>query len=195
MVEASGERTLLRRCRVSADSRRYSACSRARRRTKSISCVLSARWVSHSSPSSTVFNGLPGAQPGTLALPSHTEMTVVKPRHLRRQPGRHMDTIGDVADGHGFFRLAVKEALPHGSGYLAVERRNGIGAAGKQEPNHGHAERLVLIGRILAAKAHQSFEANAKLITQWPEVLLNQIGRKAVVTRGARRGGGKEHLA
>ena len=65
-----------------------------------------------------------------------------------------MNAIGDMADGHRFFRLAGKEALPHGSRYLAMERRNRIGAAGKQEPEHGHAERLVMIGRILAAKAH-----------------------------------------
>src|SRR5208283_5228504 len=54
MVSASGERILSSRFRASAGSARRSACSWARRRTKSSNCAFNARCVSHSSPSSTL---------------------------------------------------------------------------------------------------------------------------------------------
>jgi hypothetical protein len=48
---------------------------------------------------------LPGARRRPLLLlPAHSEMAIVKAAHLRRQPRRNVNAIGDVADGHCVFR-------------------------------------------------------------------------------------------
>ncbi len=75
-----------------------------------------------------------------------------------------------------------------------MQRRNGIGTAGKQEPENGHAERFMMVIGMLAAKAHQPFVRNAQLFAQRAQVLLNQIGMEPVVTRRHRGVGGEDHF-
>jgi len=62
-------------------------------------------------------------------VPAFAEVSVVQTKHLRCQPGRHVDTVSDMADGNIVFGLAGIEAGPHGAGDLAVESGNGVGAA------------------------------------------------------------------
>src|ERR1700677_3648724 len=121
-------------------------------------------------------------------------MAIVEARHLRRQPGGDMDTIGDMPDGHGVFRLGGVQALPHGSGNLAVQRRDSVGAAREQEPKNGHTEGLMRIAGTLAAKAHEPLVRDAQLLAQGAQVLFNEIAVEAVVTSGYRGGGGEDHF-
>ena len=106
-----------------------------------------------------------------------------------------MDAVGDVADGHCVFGLAGIEARPHGARDFAVQRGDGVGAARKLEAEHGHAERLVLIGGMLAAEAHQVLVRDAQLVAQRAEVLFDQVGTEAVVAGGNGRVGGEDDFA
>ena len=153
MVSASGESTLPRAAMVSFDSSRRLACSSARRRTKSSTAILRLRCVSQSSPSSTFSISSQVRGIAAVALPVRAEVAVVEAAHLRRQPRRHMDAVGDVADGHCVLWSAGIEALPHGARDLAVERGDGVGAARELQAEHGHAELLAVVVGIFAAVA------------------------------------------
>ena len=76
-----------------------------------------------------------------------------------------------------------------------MQRRNRVGAAGKQEPENGHTERFMVIFGMLAAKPHQPVLRNAQLVAQRAQVLLDQIAVEPVVTRGHRGVGGEDHFA
>ena len=134
------------------------------------------RCVSQSSPSST-FSMASQVRFGAAALlPADAEMAIVEAAHLRREPRRDMDAVGDVADGHGVFRTAGIEALPHGARDFAVQRGDGIDAARELEAEDGHAERLAVIGGMFAAEAHEVFVRDAELVAQGAEVLFDEVG-------------------
>ena len=122
-------------------------------------------------------------------------MAIVKAAHLRRQPRRHVHAVGHVADGHRVFRAVGIQASPHGARNFAVQRANRIHAPRQLQAQHRHAEGLAVVRGMLAAKAHQVFVRDAQLLAQRPQVLLDQVGAEAVVTRGHRRVRGKDHLA
>ena len=93
-----------------------------------------------------------------------------------------MNAIGDVPDGNGVFCLVGIETRPHGSGYLAVEGRNGVGATREFQTQHRHAELFLMIAGILAAKCHQPFMRKPQSVAEWPKVLFDQAGIEAVMT-------------
>ena len=68
-----------------------------------------------------VFNAVPGLRRPALLLPADAEMAIVEAAHLRREPGRHVNAIGDVADGNGVFGPVGIESLPHGARNFAVQ--------------------------------------------------------------------------
>jgi hypothetical protein len=76
-----------------------------------------------------------------------------------------------------------------------VERRHRIGAPRQLQPQHGHAELFVRVGRVLAPHRHQIVEREAELIAQRPEVLLDEAFVETVVAGGDRRVRGEHHLA
>ena len=133
--------------------------------------------------------------PDARVLPAHAEVAIVKALHLRREPGRDMHAVGDVADGNGVRGLAGKERPPHLARDLAVQRRDGVGAARELQAEDGHAERFLVVGGIDAAEAHEILVSNAELLAQRPEVLLDQVRREAVVAGGHGRVGGEDDLA
>ena len=63
------------------------------------------------------------------------------------------------------------------------------------QPQNRHAERLLKIGRLLAPKAHEVLLRESQFFAQRPQMLLDQIGVEAVVTRRHRRVRRKDHLA
>jgi hypothetical protein len=76
-----------------------------------------------------------------------------------------------------------------------VQRADGIHAPRQLQAQHRHAKILLAVGGIFAAKAHQILVRNAQRIAQRPQVLLDQVGAEAVVSRRHRRVRGKDHLA
>src|ERR1039458_10690880 len=56
-----------------------------------------------------------------------------------------------------------------------MQRRNRIHAPRELQPQHGYAEWLLVVRRILAPKTHQRIVRKSQLLTQGPKVLLNQI--------------------
>ncbi len=87
-----------------------------------------------------VFDSFPDARFAAVLLPAGPEMAVVKAEHLRRQPGRHVHAVGDVADRNLVFRLARIQPRPHCARDFAVQRRYRIGAARELQAQHRHAE-------------------------------------------------------
>ena len=142
-----------------------------------------------------VLDGFPGALEPLRFCQSDAEVAIVEAGHLRRQPGGDMDAVGDVADGDGVFGAAGIEALPHGAGDFAVERGDGVGAAGELEAEHGHAEGLAVVAGMLAAEAHEVFVRDAELVAQRSEVLFDEVGAEAVVAGGDGRVGGEDDFA
>ena len=76
-----------------------------------------------------------------------------------------------------------------------MQRRDRVGAAGKQEAENGHTEWFMVILGMLAAKPHQPVLRNAQLVAQGAQVLLDQIAWEPVVTGGHRGVGGEDHFA
>ena len=58
---------------------------------------------------------------GTVLLPARTQMAIVEPGHLRRNPAWHMHSVGDVANGNFVFGLARMETLPHSARDFPVQ--------------------------------------------------------------------------
>ena len=56
-----------------------------------------------------------------MLVPAAVQMPIVKPEHLRREPGGDMHSVGDVTDGDCLLGFARVEPGPHGPGNLAVE--------------------------------------------------------------------------
>src|SRR5208282_4984757 len=152
------------------------------------------------------FNAFPSARCAALPLPADAEMTIVEAAHLRSKPRGYMNAICDVANRHGVLRLLRVKRPPHRPRNLAVQGRHRIGAAGKFEPQDRHAELFLVVVGAHASEAHQIIVREAKLITQGPQMLFDEIGIEAVVTgrdRGVRgeddfarnlaRGGHKIH--
>ena len=75
--------------------------------------------------------------------PVGAEVAVVDLAHLRREPGRHVDAVGDVADRHAIFAAIGIKRAPHRARDLAVQRGDGVGAVARLEREDRHAEGLV----------------------------------------------------
>ena len=117
-------------------------------------------------------------------VPARAEMAVVEPEHLRRQPRGHVHAVGDVADRNFVFGLPGYKPGPHGARDFAVQRRDRIGAARKLQAQHRHAELPHRdVARVFAAERHEPFVRNAERVAQRSEVLFDQVGAEAVVSR------------
>ena len=78
-----------------------------------------------------VLDPLPDASLGVVLMPTGSQVSVIKAEHLRCQPGGNMHAVGNVSDWNRVFMPAGIQPGPHGAGHLAVQSRNGIGAARK----------------------------------------------------------------
>ena len=125
---------------------------------------------------------------------SRVQVLVVKHLHRLGQPTRHVDAVGDVADGNLFFHSPGPEVRPHPPRHVTVQRAHRIGPPRKLQADHRHAEQFVLVLRFDAAEAHQLLVRDAQLLTQRAQVLFDQLAFEAVVTRGHRRVRGEHRV-
>ena len=141
-----------------------------------------------------VFDSFPDARLAAVLVPSRPQVAVVETKHLRRQPTGDVHSIGDMSNGNGVFRFAGKQPFPHGAGHAPVQRRNGIGAAGDPQAQHGQTEIFIRIGGIFPANLHQAIERKPQTIAQRAEVLFHQPGVESIVARRHGSMGGKNHF-
>ena len=120
------------------------------------------------------------------ARPVGGEVAVVELLHLAGQPAVDVHAVGDVADGDFLLDAPRPEVGPHPPRDVAVQAAHGVGPARELQPQHGHAEGLVLVLRLDAAQAHQLLERDAQLVAQRAEVLLDQAGGRSGRGRRAR---------
>ena len=95
--------------------------------------------------------------------------------------------------------MGISSSTRHGQRWAHIRRRDvavqaahGVGPARELQPEHGHAERFVLVLRLDAAQAHQLLERDAQLVAQRAEVLLDQAAVEAVVAGGHGRVRGED---
>src|SRR6202158_4498410 len=139
-------------------------------------------------PVVNVINAFPDFRLAAAQMPSRAKMTIVEAKHLRSQPGRNMDAVGNMSDGNRIFQFARKESGPHGAGDFTVQRGNCIRAPRELQAKHGHAETFVAFG-ILASQRHEIFLGKPEGLAERSEVLFDQIGIETIMAGGARRWG------
>ena len=142
-----------------------------------------------------VFNPFPDFRLAAVLVPTGAEVTVIEAKHLRRQPGGNMHAVGDVPDRNFVFGTTGIEAGPHGAGNFPVQGGHGIGPPREFQPQHRHAELLVVIAGILPSERHEAVVGKTENIAQRPQMLLHQAGSKAVMAGGHRSVGGKTNFA
>ena len=122
-----------------------------------------------------VLDSLPHAQFAAALLPARTEMPVVEPGHLRREPCRDVNAVCDVTDRHGVFASVRIEARPHRPRYLTVQGGNRIGPPGELQAEHRHAEFFVRSFQDSPGQAHQAVLRQAELVPQAVQMFLDQM--------------------
>ena len=105
-----------------------------------------------------------------------------------------MHAVGDGADGHVLHRVLVPDAVPHFARDHAVELGHTIVEPRELERQHGHAEMLGVVARVLPAKGQEHLEGQAQAPGVILEIGLDEVGRKTVVA-GRHRGVGRENRA
>ncbi len=103
-----------------------------------------------------------------------------------------MHAVGDVPDGNFFLDPPGPEVGPHPPRDVAVQVAHGVGPPRQLQPQHGHAECLVLVLRLDPAEAHQLFGGDAQFVAQRAEVLLDQVAVEAIVSGGDGRVRGED---
>ncbi len=76
-----------------------------------------------------------------------------------------------------------------------MQSGNGVGAAGQPQPQDGHAEVFIVIAGILAAQFHELFLGDTQSVAHGTQMLLHQLGVKAVVAGGHRGVSGENRFA
>ncbi len=130
----------------------------------------------------------------TALHPVGAEVPIVEDVHRGRQPGRGVDAVGDVTDGHLVFGATRPEARPHGPADAPVQRGDGVRPAGGPQGEHGHAKRFRRIVGMDPSQGHEPLVGKAQSFTQRSEVFLDQLGRESVMTRRHRGMGGEDGL-
>ncbi len=127
-----------------------------------------------------------------LARPVVAQVAVEEQVHLRRHPALDVHAVGDVADRHLFLGTVGEQRLPHPPRDGAVQRADAIGVPRELQRQHGHAERLVVIGRVDPPQSHEVLVGQVQRLADLAQVLLHQRGREPVVAGGHRRVGGED---
>ena len=110
-----------------------------------------------------------------------------------RVPGRHVDSIGHVSDGHFVRRPVGKKRLKEAPADFPVQATHAIDGPAPADRQIGHVEALRRVVRVLAAQGQQIVECYAELLLGIAaEVLLDEGRCEAVKTGGHGRVGGEE---
>ena len=110
-----------------------------------------------------------------------------------RVPGRHMDSVGHVADGDFFLGPARKQRPKEVPADFPMQATHPIDRSAAPDCQVGHVESLRRVVRILAAKSQQIVKGNAEpLFGIPPKVLLDEGRSESVKTGGHCRVRGEE---
>ena len=93
--------------------------------------------------------------------------------HRPFHPAGQMDAVGHVADRHVVHRSLRIKAVPHLAADPAVQLAHAVGGARRLERQHGHAEFLVVVVRVHAAKRKQFVGADVELPGQMPHCVIH----------------------
>ena len=140
-------------------------------------------------------DGPPHGGLGAVVGPVDAHVAAVELPHLGREPGVHVHAVGDMADGHLVGGALGPQRPPHLPGYVAVDRRHGVGVPARPQGQDGHAEVFALVVGIDATEAHEVVLGQAERFAQRPDVLFDQRCREAIVPGGNRRVGGEARHA
>src|SRR5574341_501365 len=95
-----------------------------------------------------------------------------------------MDAVSDVADGNLFFGHAGPQRPPHPARDLPVQPAYAITRLSQSQREHGHAERLSVVVRILSSQRQKIAERQAETVGVLGEVTFHQIRLEVIVARG-----------
>ena len=111
----------------------------------------------------------------------------------RRVPGRHVDSVGHVSDGHFVLRPVRKKRLKEVPADFPMQATHAIHRPAPADCQIGHVESLRRVVRILAAQGQQIVECYAEFLLGIPtEVLLDESRSETIKAGGHCRVGGEE---
>ena len=136
----------------------------------------------------------PHPRVGEMVAPVGAHVLGIKILHGRGEPGAHVHAVGDVTDRHLVLAVMRPEHLPGLPGDAAVQRGDAVRVARHLERQHGHAQRLPVILGADAPEAQELVLGEAERAPQRLQVIVDQLGREAIVA-GVDGGVGGEHRA
>ena len=129
----------------------------------------------------------PHARIGEVVAPVGAHVLRVEVLHRGREPGAHVDAVGDVADRDFVLAVVRPQHLPRLARDAPVQRRHAVRVARHLERQHGHAQRLAVILGADASEAQEFVLGQPQRPAQRLQVIVDQLGREAVVARVDRR--------
>ena len=132
--------------------------------------------------------GLAAAQ-----MPSRAEMAIVEAKHLRGQPGRDMDAVGNVSDGNRVFRFARESPVHMARETSPCREETALARRESFRPSTVMQKRSSLSG-FSRPSAMKAFLGKTESLAQRSEVLFDQIGIEAIMAGGHGSVGGEDHF-
>ncbi len=118
--------------------------------------------------------------------PVRGHVVVEQPRHLVRQPRRHVDAVRDRADRSQVLRHARPDRRPHLAGDDAVEPADGVDPLGGAQGERRHVE-LRPRAVVVRAELHEPIAVLAQRAPAASEMRLDQAEREGIVPGRYRR--------
>ena len=130
----------------------------------------------------------PDAVIGRLVRPTDVaKIAVVKRGEIGRHPAAGVHAIGDRSDRDFRFGQVGPNRLPHVARHLAMQLADAVGDVRQANGQHGHAERLVHVARVLPAQAEEVVPVDLELRQIAGEVVLDELRGEHVIARRHRR--------
>ena len=136
----------------------------------------------------------PHVRIGEVIAPVGADVLGVEILHRGREPGADVDAVRDVADRDLVLAVVGPQHLPRLARDAPVQRRHAVRVARHLERQHRHAQRLAVILGADPAEAQELVLRQPQRAPQRLEVIVDQLGREAIVAGVDRRVGG-EHRA
>ena len=123
--------------------------------------------------------------------PSRIQVVVQKFRHLPREPGRHVDTVRDRANGPLVVRDPGPDRPPHLARDPPVHLADGIGRACGPQRQRGHVEQRPA-AVVVMAEGQERVAVCAERAPRIGEVRFHEVERKGIVAGWHRGVGGED---